>query len=102
MSYRIYCAYFKIRHAVYYFLPMWYLRKKYKRLSALERAMLRHPAKVSADTYDRVADNVSSLVRVITYSETNRWTKSEVVEIVKGFGWVFLFFLVMGIIGGIE
>ena len=101
MKYNIYWAYFKTRHAFYYFMPMFYLRKKQARLVGLERAMLRHPAKVSADTYDKVADHVSSLNRVIYYAENNKWTADEIKDLLIGFGYVFLFFLAIGLLGGL-
>lgn len=101
MRYHAYWTYFKIRHAAYYFLPMSYLRRKQIKLSALERSMLNHPSKVSADTYDRVADHVSSINRVISYAENNKWTAEEIKNIVTGFGYVAIFFLSVALLGGL-
>jgi hypothetical protein len=64
--------------------------------------MLRHPAKVSADTYDQVADHVSSINRVITYTENNKWTKDEVVQVAQAIWYISVFVLLCGIAGGME
>lgn len=101
MRYHAYWTYYKTREAFYYLLPMSYLRRKQSKLSGLERSMLRHPAKVSADTYDRVADHVSSINRVIHYAENNKWTADEIKDIVIGFSYVGLFFLAVALLGGL-
>lgn len=102
MKYEIYVMYFQTRQAFYHALPLKFIVKKYKKLAALENAMLRHPSKVKADTYDKVADHVSSLGQVIDYRVNNPWTKKDVKTLFNRVSVFFLIFLIMGIVGGME
>jgi hypothetical protein len=102
MKYEIYRFYFDTRQAIYYCLPMRYVVKKYERLAGLELAMLRHPAKVSADTYDQVADHVMSLAHVINYREFNNWTLQDLKTMSMRLTVIFLIVLVLGLVGGLE